>query len=70
MQTINDHQSWQLASRTPRQLSKQVVGQMVKTALHKCHQEIRKKPLLNLLVAIDVRDSTNQQPLQIGRAHV
>ncbi len=116
-QSIDDHQIWQQADRTPQQLSEQVVRQMVKTALKKCHQEVpgelanllkpflssptipwqqilrqfvgnvgrigrrstwkrshrrfghrtpgvRKKPRLNLLVAIDVSDSTNLQPLR------
>ncbi len=116
-QPIDDHQIWQQADRTPRQLSEQLVRHMVKTALKKCHQEIpgelesllkpflapptipwqqilrqfvgsagrigrrstwkrshrrfghrtpgiRKKPRLNLLVAIDVSDSTDQQLLR------
>lgn len=115
--TIDDHQYWQEADRTPVSLSEQVVRQMVRNAAKKCHHEIpgelealinsylapasipwqqilrqfvgtagrvgrtatwkrshrrfgnatpglRKKQLLNLVVGIDVSDSTDTQPLR------
>lgn len=115
--TIDDHQHWQEADRTPISLSEQVVRQMVRNAAKKCHDEIpaelrtlintfltpptipwqqilrqfvgtagrvgrnstwkrshrrfghdtpglRKRQLLNLVVGIDVSDSTDTQPLR------
>ncbi len=115
--TVDDHQHWQEADRTPKSLSEQVVRQMVRNAANKCHDEIpgelqtlingflapptipwqqilrqfvgtagrigrtgtwkrghrrfghttpgmRKQQLLNLVVGIDVSDSTDTQPLR------
>lgn len=115
--TVDDHQHWQEADRTPASLSEQVVRQMVRNAAKKCHDEIpgelqalvngylapasipwqqilrqfvgtagrvgrtatwkrshrrfghdtpgmRKKQLLNLVIGIDVSDSTDTQPLR------
>ena len=115
--TIDDHDQWQEADRTPISLSEQVVRQMVRSAAKKCHHEIpgeleelvngylappaipwqqilrqfvgsagrvgrastwkrshprfghttpglRKQQLLNLVVGIDVSDSTDTQPLR------
>lgn len=115
--TLDDHQYWQEADRTPVSLSEQVVRQMVRNAAKKCHGEIpgelqalvngylappgipwqqilrqfvgtagrvgrtstwkrshrrfghdtpglRKKQLLNLVIGIDVSDSTDTQPLR------
>lgn len=115
--TLDDHQHWQDADRTPASLSEQVVRQMVRNAAKKCHHEIpgeleelvngylappcipwqqilrqfvgtagrvgrastwkrshrrfghntpglRKQQLLNLVVGIDVSDSTDTQPLR------
>jgi len=120
--TIDDHQHWQEADRTPISLSEQVVRQMVRNAAKKCHNEIpgelealingylapptipwqqilrqfvgsagrvgrtatwkrshrrfghdtpgmRKQQLLNLVVGIDVSDSTDTQPLRESFAH-
>ncbi len=120
--TIDDHQYWQEADRTPVSLSEQVVRQMVRNAAKKCHHEVpgelkalinsylappripwqqilrqfvgtagrigrtstwkrshrrfghdtpglRKKQLLNLVVGIDVSDSTDTQPLRETFAH-
>jgi len=117
MTTVDDHQYWQEADRTPVSLSEQVIRQMVRNAAKKCHQEIpgdleelvngflapptipwqqilrqfvgtagrigrtstwkrshrrfghdtpglRKQQLLNLVVGIDVSDSTDTQPLR------
>ncbi len=114
---IDDHQHWQEADRTPSLLSEQVVRQMVRNAVKKCHGEtpgelaeiinsfltppgipwqqilrqfvgtagrvgrsstwkrshrrfghntpgLRKRQLLNLVVGIDVSDSTDTQPLR------
>jgi predicted metal-dependent peptidase len=115
--TIDDHQYWQEADRTPVSLSEQVIRQMVRNAAKKCHGDIpdelhdtisgflappqipwqeilrqfvgtagrvgrtgtwkrshrrfglntpglRKKQFLNLVVGIDVSDSTDTQPLR------
>ncbi|SHI77606.1 Predicted metal-dependent peptidase [Malonomonas rubra DSM 5091] len=115
--TVDDHQHWQEADRTPISLSEQVVRQMVRNAAKKCQNEIpgeleelisgflappkipwqqilrqfvgtagrvgrtstwkrshrrfghdtpglRKQQLLNLVVGIDVSDSTDTQPLR------
>lgn len=115
--TVDDHQHWQEADRTPVSLSEQVVRQLVRNAARKCQNEIpgeletlvnsylqppsipwqqilrqfvgtagrvgrtstwkrshrrfghdtpglRKQQLLNLVVGIDVSDSTDTQPLR------
>ncbi len=115
--TVDDHQHWQEADRTPASLSEQVVRQLVGNAAKKCQNEIpgelavlvnrylqppsipwqqilrqfvgtagrvgrtstwkrshrrfghdtpglRKQQLLNLVVGIDVSDSTDTQPLR------
>ena len=38
--TIDDHQYWQEADRTPVSLSEQVIRQMVRNAAKKCHGEL------------------------------
>ncbi len=120
--SVDDHQHWQEADRTPVSLAEQVVRQMVRNAAKKCQHEIpgeleklignylappmipwqqilrqfvgtagrtgrtstwkrshrrfghatpgvRKQQLLNLVVGIDVSDSTDTQPLREAFAH-
>ena len=115
--TVDDHQHWQEADRTPVSLAEQVVRQMVRSAVKKCHGDtppelkdllagflappvipwqqilrqfvgsagrigrrgtwkrshrrfghstpgIRKQQMLNLVVGVDVSDSTDNQPLR------
>ncbi len=115
--TLDDHHPWQESERTPVSLVEQVVRQMVRSALKKCHGEappelqellsgflappaipwqqilrqfvgsagrvgrrgtwkrshrrfghttpgIRKQQLLNLVIGVDVSDSTDTQPLR------